>query len=66
MKLRRLLSLLLAMILCVTVALSVISCGDDAEETTAETTVAPEGEGEAPAEGGEEAVVEDGGEEAVG
>ena len=51
MKLRRLLSLLLAVILCVTVAFSIISCGDDAEETTAETTVAPEGE--APVEGEE-------------
>jgi len=59
MKLRRLLSLLLAVILCVTVAFSIISCGKDAEETTAETTAAPdEGgettvEGEAPAEGEE-------------
>ena len=62
MNLRKLLALLLAVVLCVTVAFSVISCGDDAEETTAEETTVAEGEGEGeevPAEGGEEVVEEE-------
>ena len=59
MNLRKFLALLLAVVLCVTVAFSVISCGDDDAETTAEETVAPEGEGEVvEGEGGEEVLEE--------
>jgi len=51
MNLRKLLALLLAVVLCVTVAFSVISCGDDEAETTAEDTTVAEGGEEVPAEG---------------
>lgn len=45
MKLRKLLSLLLAIILCATIALSMFACGDDEvdEETTAEATPPDDG-----------------------
>ena len=69
MKLRRLLSLLLAVILCATIALSMFACGDDEvdDESDAAEATPPDDGGEdvVDAEGGEDVGDADGGEDVV-
>lgn len=70
MKLRKLLSLLLAVILCATIALSMFACGDDEvdDESDAAEATPPDDGGEdvGDADGGEDVVDAEDGEEAVG